>query len=225
MEFQSETARHYPGNSITDPISFSAQEARKRVREKVEQFLDKHRKLLKPGIIRKLMNWRNTPQQFVNKDATQVIESLRWRTEVSSGYGLAAMHPRIRKECSDRFDAGLYADAILAAYKVVIDMVKKKTGSILDGKNLMEQTFTVNDPVIRLNSLKTVSDKNEQEGFKDIYMGAVVGIRNPKAHDIIHQLDRIRTLEYLALASLLARRVDEGTVRNKSPERKTTIID
>ena len=43
-------------------------------------------------------------------------------------------------------------------------------------------------------------------------MGAMVGIRNPKAHDNIIQADPYRMLEYLAFASLLMKRVEEGKV-------------
>lgn len=41
-------------------------------------------------------------------------------------------------------------------------------------------------------------------------MGAVTGIRNLKGHDIIFQKDPIKTLEYLTLSSLLAKKVDES---------------
>jgi hypothetical protein len=43
-----------------------------------------------------------------------------------------------------------------------------------------------------------------------LFMGSVVGIRNPKAHRRIEQKDPFKTLEYLSLASLLAKRVDEA---------------
>jgi len=45
-----------------------------------------------------------------------------------------------------------------------------------------------------------------------LFMGAVVGIRNPKAHDEIVQNDPYKTLEYLGFASLLMKRIDEGEI-------------
>ena len=36
-----------------------------------------------------------------------------------------------------------------------------------------------------------------------------VGIRNPKAHENIQQSDPYKTLEYLAIASLLMKKIDE----------------
>ncbi len=43
-------------------------------------------------------------------------------------------------------------------------------------------------------------------------MGAIKGIRNPKAHENIKQKDKNRTLEYLAFLSLLFRRAEEGKI-------------
>ena len=67
-----------------------------------------------------------------------------------------------------------------------------------------------NAPIIKLNDLLTTSDRDEQEGFKFLFKGAMIGIRNPKAHDNVVQTDPYRTLEYLGLASLLMRKIEEG---------------
>ena len=72
----------------------------------------------------------------------------------------------------------------------------------------MANAFNEQTPKIRLNS-----DPDEQEGFKLIFMGSMQGIRNPKAHHAIVQNDPYKTLEYLGLASLLLKRVDEREKR------------
>ena len=77
----------------------------------------------------------------------------------------------------------------------------------------MANAFNKQTPKIRLNSLTTQSDRNEQEGFKFIFMGSMLGVRNPKAHDAIVQNDPYKTLECLGLASLLLKRVDEREKR------------
>ena len=69
---------------------------------------------------------------------------------------------------------------------------------------------------IKLNDDITRSDKDEQEGFKFLYMGAMKGIRNPKAHENIIQDDKNRTLEYLAFISLLFRRAEEGKIEKNN---------
>jgi len=62
--------------------------------------------------------------------------------------------------------------------------------------------------LIKLNALITDTDINEQEGFKLLFMGATEGIRNPKVHDLIEMKDPYKTLEYLAFASLLHKKID-----------------
>jgi hypothetical protein len=44
-----------------------------------------------------------------------------------------------------------------------------------------------------------------------IISGAFVGIRNPKAHSLQHDLNQLKVAQYLVFASLLARRLTEAT--------------
>ncbi|MDP2728949.1 MAG: TIGR02391 family protein [Dehalococcoidales bacterium] len=140
-----------------------------------------------------------------------VIEEPKDTTE-SSFYLFDKMqfHPRVIATSKLLFRDGHYASAILEAYKAINNLVKEKTSLALDGKALMSQAFSETNPIIKLTKLKTQSDRDEQEGFKFLFMGAMVGIRNPKAHDNIIQTDPYRTLEYLAFASLLMKRIEEG---------------
>lgn len=119
-------------------------------------------------------------------------------------------HPRVIDSSKSCFQSRLYREAILNAFISLIDYVKEITGSEDEGKTLMAHVFDEKKPLIKLNNLKRKTERDEQEGFKFIFMGATVGIRNPKAHTLIPQSDPSKTLEYLALASLLMRRVEEG---------------
>ncbi len=67
----------------------------------------------------------------------------------------------------------------------------------------------MDNPKVKLNNLQTKSDKNEQLGFMLLYSGASLGIRNPKAHDIVVQSNPLKAFEYLVFAGLLLRRLDE----------------
>ena len=119
-------------------------------------------------------------------------------------------HPKVIEASRGLFKDEHYSDAILRAFIAVCVFVKEKSRSSLDGKSLMSSAFNEEKPLIKINDLLTQSDRDEQEGFKFLYMGSQVGIRNPKAHDNIIQRDPHRTLEYLSLASLLMKRVEEG---------------
>lgn len=46
-----------------------------------------------------------------------------------------------------------------------------------------------------------------------MFMGAVVGIRNPRAHEQFEAMDENEALEELAFASLLMRRLDDAEAR------------
>ena len=72
----------------------------------------------------------------------------------------------------------------------------------------MAEVFRLESPIIKLNQLRTQSDKDEQEGFMFLYMSAMQGIRNPKAHENIIHNDPYRALKYLSLASLLIEIID-----------------
>jgi len=122
-------------------------------------------------------------------------------------------HHRVIVTSESLFKDGHYAQAIFEAFKAVNNFVKQETGlSNSDGKELMARVFKEDDPIIELNELKTRSEQDEQEGFKFLFMGAMVGIRNPKAHDNVVQAAPHRTLEYLGFASLLMERIEEGRI-------------
>lgn len=126
--------------------------------------------------------------------------------------GFGDLHPKIQKHCKSRFYDKQYSDAILAAYKVVLNEIKDVANiHDLDGKQLIEKAFSLSTPIIKLNNLVTQSDKDEQLGFMMLFSGAAVGIRNPKAHDLVVQDDKLKTLRYLVFASLLLERLDERT--------------
>ncbi len=119
------------------------------------------------------------------------------------------LHTKIQQHCNQRYGNGQYADAILAAYKVLFNEIKDVANiHNLDGKQLAEKAFSLSNPIIKLNDLNTQSDKDEQLGFMLLLSGAAVGIRNPKAHDLVEQEDKHKTLRYLAFASLLLERLD-----------------
>jgi uncharacterized protein (TIGR02391 family) len=116
------------------------------------------------------------------------------------------LHPRIRAVAQSRFDARHYADAVEAAMKEVNTEVKahhkQSTGDELDGTTLMQKTFSPDNPIIPLADTSTETGKNIQKGYMFIFSGAMLGIRNPKAHANI-EIDQHRAIHHLHLASLL----------------------
>ncbi len=122
-------------------------------------------------------------------------------------------HPKVKEHSLDLFNNGHYAQAIFESVKA-LDIFVRRKANLMDetSSNVMTKAFNENNPIIKLNNLETISDIDEQRGFRFLFMGAMTGIRNPKAHEIIIQHDRNRTLEYLAFISLLFRRAEEGKI-------------
>jgi uncharacterized protein (TIGR02391 family) len=124
------------------------------------------------------------------------------------------LHPLIKEVSKKRFEDGHYADAVEAAFKEVIkrvkEYIKNKTGENLDGDRAMNRAFGFENqkPLIKFNNLKTEEEKDEQRGIMFLFKG-IVGIRNRKAHENVILDDPYRAIEYLALASLLMRLLDE----------------
>lgn len=129
-------------------------------------------------------------------------------------------HPRIKEVSFKQFEDGYFKEAIQNALVEVIDQVKVKTkypksgnGHDLDGDDLMNHVFGCDnqEPKVKFNSLETNLDKAEQRGLMNLFKG-IVGIRDRKAHLNFIQNDPLKTIEYLSLASLLLRLLDENAI-------------
>jgi uncharacterized protein (TIGR02391 family) len=121
------------------------------------------------------------------------------------------IHPEIVKVTKTRFESGHYADCAEAAMKyintVVKRIVKVQTGNELDGASLMRTAFSVKNPVIAIDDLSTNDGQSIQQGYMDIFAGAMTGIRNPKAHGIV-TIGPERATHFIFLGSLLMDTLD-----------------
>jgi len=122
------------------------------------------------------------------------------------------LHPLVETVSRKLFENGHYDQAVFEAFKALNATVKGRFPELgLDGKALMARVFNAKNPLVHLTPCKTQSQTDEQEGFMLLFMGAMQGIRNPQAHEVGASTDANRAFEYLSLASLLLRRLDEST--------------
>ncbi len=117
------------------------------------------------------------------------------------------IHPSISGVSIKLFDDGHYAQATFEAFKYIDITVKAVSGIEDTGFSLMMNAFNESGPKIKLTNLITMSDKDEQKGFRYIFAGTMAGLRNPRAHD--NRVDPIdQCLDHLSVASVLLRTIE-----------------
>lgn len=131
-------------------------------------------------------------------------------TGVTDLYDALVTDPELTRVTERLFDDGHYAMSVEEAFKCISNSVKAKSGCHEDGAKLMTQVFGEQRPVLRLNSMKTESERNEQKGYMQILAGCMTGIRNPRAHQHGYLDDPMTALKLLAFADHLMRKIDNS---------------
>ena len=125
------------------------------------------------------------------------------------------IHPQIVAVSKARFNNEHYADAVETAFKEINTRVKKiykdRTSVEKDGAKLMQAAFSVQNPIIKLGDISTETGTNIQQGYMEMFAGAMIGIRNPQAHNnlLITKDNAIRELHF---ASMLMYKIDDELV-------------
>jgi len=118
------------------------------------------------------------------------------------------LHPSIQDVALKLYIDGHYRQAILDTYILLTNSVKTKSGRHdLDGVQLVQTVFSPKNPCIKISD-----NIDEQQGFMWLFSGAIMGIRNPNAHNLIEHKDPQKTLEWITYASALLRTLDGAEV-------------
>jgi len=124
------------------------------------------------------------------------------------------LHQRIANVAHDLYVDGHYFNAVSNSTIALVNYVKEKSGEFdLDGAPLMTTVFSKNKPILSFNDLADQTDFDEQGGMMHLFLGVVLGIRNPRVHKLFDD-DPQRALEYIVLISHLAKRLDESKKSN-----------
>ncbi|MBI3776276.1 MAG: TIGR02391 family protein [Gammaproteobacteria bacterium] len=118
------------------------------------------------------------------------------------------IHPRIHATSKVLFDDGHYALATFEAYKLIDKEVAALAKVSDSGVKLMMKAFNEQSPLIRLTDLTSTSERDEQEGYKFIFSGSIMAIRNPRGHEYGVKDSPTECLDHLSLASMLLRRLE-----------------
>lgn len=118
----------------------------------------------------------------------------------------------LREATRIRFRSQNFTDAVEAAFKCLASAVKEKSGHYeRDGAELMRHVFGTSSPLLELNARGSRSEKDEHDGYRDIFAGVMIGIRNPRAHEHAIKDNPAVALELLTMANHLMRKLENAT--------------
>lgn len=122
------------------------------------------------------------------------------------------LHPLVTKLAKGKFENGHLADAVETVFKelnlIVKHHYKAKTGIELDGAPLMNHAFSAKNPEFAFDDISTDTGRNIQQGYMQIFAGAMTGIRNPKAHNNMTP-DKNKAMHLLFVASFMALKLED----------------
>jgi uncharacterized protein (TIGR02391 family) len=123
-------------------------------------------------------------------------------------FGDLDLHSEIARACTKLFENGHYAEAVEAGCKVVDMLVKMRSmRTDLSGTELMQVVFSQKNPILKYNDQTNESEKSEQQGMMFLFAGAMLALRNPRAHGLVQDHPE-NALDYLSFLSMLAKSLD-----------------
>ncbi|MDN0070021.1 TIGR02391 family protein [Collinsella ihumii] len=122
----------------------------------------------------------------------------------------AGAHSEVLNCCREELLVDDYFHAVLEASKSLCARIKAMSKLDLDGSRLFDKALNVKNPYIALNTLQTESERNQQNGLREMLNGVMHLFRNPTAHELrirwdINERDAV---EVLSLISLLHKLLD-----------------
>jgi uncharacterized protein (TIGR02391 family) len=81
------------------------------------------------------------------------------------------------------YESGDYSGAILDSVVYLSELIRNKSALDSDGNSLVGSAFGGTNPIIKVNSLHTESERDEQRGVEQLLRGIYTAIRNPRIHE------------------------------------------
>ena len=121
------------------------------------------------------------------------------------------IHSEVLKYCRGELLQDNYFHAVFEATKGLAQRIRDMSGIQADGAALVDRVFSIDRPVLAINSLQTDTEKSEHKGFDSLLKGCFAAARNPLAHEpkVLWQGED-DAADYLSLISLLHRKLDDS---------------
>jgi uncharacterized protein (TIGR02391 family) len=160
-------------------------------------------------VINEQRDWTFKRLAAPKETASPFIQPLVNRLGVTEDFSYL-LHPEIIEHALPKYQDGHFRNAVLDSVIAIFDLIRQRTGLSEDGNALIRKAFALPNPCLILSGLDSESGRNDQTGFLSIFQGIYQGVRNPNAHSLSNDFTKIEAAQYLVLASLLARRVEEA---------------
>ena len=129
------------------------------------------------------------------------------------------IHPEVLKYCRPELLQDNYFHAVFEASKGLAQRIRDLSGVQADGATLVDKVFSIEKPILAINSLRTETERSEHKGFALLLKGCFAAVRNPLAHGpkiLWHGEDD--AADYLSLISLLHRKLDDCIIVTAIPD-------
>lgn len=114
--------------------------------------------------------------------ATTISEAKKRVNNIVSKLRDKKVNSNVLKYCTEELLSENYFHAVFEAAKGLSDKIKEMTGLTGDGAALFDKVFSVEKPLLAINSLKTDAEQNQQKGFCMMLKGIFLMVRNVTAH-------------------------------------------
>lgn len=143
--------------------------------------------------------------------ATTITEVERRTQNLKRELEKRVIHKDVLACCKVEYLQENYFHAIFEAAKSLSEKVRNLTGIKEDGSALFNTAFSVSNPRLALNSLQTSSERNQQNGLKEMLHGVTHMIRNVTAHEMKYKwiLNEQDAIDILTTISFLHKQLDE----------------
>lgn len=149
--------------------------------------------------------------QFRKKKAAETLDEAESRLRtIKAKFQSRRLHHEVLKYCRAELMQDNYFHAVFEASKGLAQRIRELSGVEKDGAALVDKVFSVESPMLAINSLQTDTEKSEHKGFAALLKGCFAAVRNPLAHEPkILWSGEDDAADYLSLISLLHRKLDD----------------
>jgi len=148
--------------------------------------------------------------RFLQREVVRTLHEAERRLQtLQAKFQGRSMHSEVLKYCRTELLQDNYFHAVFEATKGLAQRIRDLSGIQADGTTLVDRTFSIEHPVLAINSLQTETERSEHKGFAALLKGCFAAIRNPLAHEpkILWEGED-DAADYLSLISLLHRKLD-----------------